>query len=125
MHEHDVVIAGGGPTGLMLAGTDAPMPGVFPGYSLHDELERLVDSGYSPAEALRAATLAPAAFLHIDADSGTVATGKRADLVLLDADPLRDIGNARRIDTVVLDGRVLRRDGIDALLADAARKAGE
>jgi imidazolonepropionase-like amidohydrolase len=100
------------------------MPGVYPGYALHDELERLVDSGYSPAEALRAATLAPAKFLGIDARSGTVATGKRADLVLLDADPLRDVGNARRIEAVVLDGRLLRRNALDALLADAAREAG-
>jgi imidazolonepropionase-like amidohydrolase len=108
----------------VLAGTDSPMPGVYPGYALHDELERLVDSGYSPAEALRAATLAPAKFLGIDARSGTVATGKRADLVLLDADPLRDVGNARRIEAVVLDGRLLRRNALDALLADAAREAG-
>jgi imidazolonepropionase-like amidohydrolase len=108
----------------VLAGTDAPMPGVYPGYSLHDELERLVDAGYSPAEALRAATLAPAVFLKIDSQSGTVATGKRADLVLLDADPLRDVANARRIEAVVLDGRVLKRDALDALLAAAARDAG-
>ena len=60
----------------MLAGTDAPMPGVYPGYALHDELERLVDSGLSPAEALRAATLAPAPFLGIADDSGTVAVGQ-------------------------------------------------
>ena len=109
----------------VLAGTDAPMPGVYPGYSLHDELERLVDSGYSPAEALRAATLAPAKFLRIEADSGSVATGQRADLVLLGANPLRDIGNARRIEAVVLDGRLLKRDALDALLANAAREAGD
>jgi len=109
----------------VLAGTDSPMPGVYPGYALHDELERLVDSGYSPAEALRAATLLPATFLHIDAELGSVATGKRADLVLLDADPLRDVRNARRIDAVVLDGRLLRRAGLDGLLAGAARDASE
>jgi imidazolonepropionase-like amidohydrolase len=109
----------------VLAGTDAPMPGVYPGYSLHDELERLVDAGFSPAEALRAATLAPAIFLHIEPESGTVAPGKRADLVLLDADPLRDVRNARRIAAVVLDGRLLKRAGIDALLAEAAREAGQ
>jgi len=109
----------------VLAGTDSPMPGVYPGYALHDELERLVDSGYSPAEALRAATLLPATFLHIDAELGSVATGKRADLVLLDADPLRDVRNARRIDAVVLDGRLLRRAGLDGLLAGAARDASK
>jgi len=100
------------------------MPDVYPGYALHDELERLVDSGLAPAEALRAATLAPAMFLGIDHESGTVAAGKRADLVLLDADPLRDIRNTRRIDAVVLDGRVFTRAALDRLLADAARNSG-
>lgn len=109
----------------ILAGTDSPMPGVYPGYALHDELERLAESGFSPADALRAATLAPATFLGIAAESGTIAAGKRADLVLLDADPLSDVRNTRRIDTVILDGRVLRRAAIDALLAEAARNASE
>jgi imidazolonepropionase-like amidohydrolase len=107
----------------MLAGTDAPMPGVYPGFALHDELERLVDAGLTPGEALRAATLAPAKFFGIEREAGTVATGKRADLVLLDADPLRDVRNTRRIDAVVLDGRLLDRTAIDALLAKAATGA--
>ena len=105
----------------LLAGTDSPMLDIYPGYALHRELELLAAAGLSPAEALRAATLAPATFLGIAAESGSVATGKRADLVLLDADPLRDIRNAQRIDAVVLDGRLLRRPALDALLTDAAR----
>jgi imidazolonepropionase-like amidohydrolase len=104
----------------MLAGTDAPMPHVYPGYSLQDELVTFVDIGMTPAEALRAATLGPAEFLGIAADTGSIATGKRADLVLLDADPLRDIRNARRIDAVLLGGRVLRRTELDAMLDGAA-----
>lgn len=100
----------------IMAGTDAPMPEVYPGFSLHDELERLVDAGYAPRDALRAATLAPARFLGIAATSGTVAPGKRADLVLLAADPLRDVRNTRRIDAVLLGGRLLRRADLDALL---------
>jgi imidazolonepropionase-like amidohydrolase len=104
----------------ILAGTDSPMPGVYPGYALHVELERLVDSGLSPAEALRAATLAPATFLGIAGDSGTVAVGKRADLVLVDADPLRDIRNTQRIEAVVLDGRLFDRAALDRVLAEAA-----
>jgi imidazolonepropionase-like amidohydrolase len=60
-------------------------------------------------EALRAATLAPARFLGIEAVNGSVAVGKRADLVLLDANPLQDIRHARRIHAVLLDGRVLLR----------------
>jgi adenine deaminase len=98
------------------------MPNVYPGYALHDELEQLVASGLSPADALRSATIAPARFLPALRDSGVVAVGKRADLVLLEADPLADIGNTRRIDAVVLDGRLLRRADLDALLADAARR---
>jgi imidazolonepropionase-like amidohydrolase len=107
----------------MLAGTDAPMPNVYPGYSLHEEMALLVASGLTPREALRSATFAPAQFLGLAATSGSVAVGKRADLVLLDADPTRDIRNTQRIDAVVLDGRLLRRAMLEALLDDAARPA--
>ena len=100
----------------MMAGTDSPMPNVYPGYSLHDELQLLVESGLSPQDALRAATLTPAEFLGIDSDSGSVAVGKRADLVLLDADPVRDIRNTRRIRAVLIDGRLLHRAALDELL---------
>jgi imidazolonepropionase-like amidohydrolase len=107
----------------MMAGTDAPMPEVYPGFSLLDELERLVDAGLTPREALRTATLAPARFLGLEATSGTVAPGRRADLVLLAADPTRDIRNTRRIDAVLLGGRVLRRADLDALLQPPAMAA--
>lgn len=106
---------------VLMAGTDTPMPGVYPGYSLHEELALLVAAGLSPREALGAATVQPARFLGIDANSGAIAVGRRADLVLLDADPTRDIRNTRRIRAVVLDGRLLTREALDALLADAAR----
>ena len=105
----------------LLAGTDAPMPGIYPGFSLHDELALLVDAGLSPRAALRSATLLPAQFLGIAATAGSVAVGKRADLLLLDADPARNIRNTRRIRAVVLDGRLLTRESIDALLDDAAQ----
>lgn len=106
---------------VMLAGTDTPMPGVYPGYSLHDELELLVAAGLSPREALRAATSLSAHLPGVDTNSGAIAAGRRADLVLLDADPTRDIRNTRLIRAVVLDGRLLTREALDALLADAAR----
>ncbi len=105
----------------ILAGTDAPMPGVVPGFSLHDELARLVAAGLTPREALWSATLGPARFLGIDERAGHIAPGQRADLVLLEADPLQDIGNTRRIRAVILDGRLLRRTDLHALLEDAAR----
>ncbi|MBA3607540.1 MAG: amidohydrolase family protein [Chthoniobacterales bacterium] len=105
----------------ILAGTDAPMPLVYPGFSLHKELELLVESGLSPAEALRAATLGPAEFLGLSESTGSIAVGKRADLVLLDANPLRQISNTQRIRAVVLNGRLWRRTDLDALLDGAAR----
>ena len=105
----------------IMTGTDAPMPGVYPGFSLHEEMAMLVESGQSPADALRAATLAPAKFLGIAGAAGSVEVGMRADLVLLDADPTRDIRNTRRINAVLLDGRLLRRADLDALLEGAAK----
>ncbi|HEU4539433.1 MAG TPA: amidohydrolase family protein, partial [Polyangiaceae bacterium] len=72
----------------LLAGTDPPGRGVFPGFSLHDELALLVEAGLTPMQALQAATFNPALFLGLDATAGTVEPGKDADLVVLDADPL-------------------------------------
>ncbi len=104
----------------IMVGTDSPMPGVYPGYAVHEELVLLVAAGLTPLEALRAATLAPAQFLGISATTGSVDVGKRADLVLLDADPERDIRNTQRIRAVMIDGRLLQRADIDAMLAQAA-----
>jgi imidazolonepropionase-like amidohydrolase len=104
----------------IMAGTDSPMPGVYPGFALHDEMELLVESGLTPREALYSATLEPAKFLGMADTRGSVDVGKRADLVLLDADPTKDIRNARRINAVLLDGRPLRRADLNALLDEAA-----
>ncbi len=106
----------------ILAGTDAPMPLGYPGFSLHAELELLVEAGLTPAEALRAATLWPAEFLGMAATRGSVAAGQDADLVLLDENPLTDIRHAQRIRAVVLAGRWLPRSELDSLLASAAVK---
>ncbi|HLG06498.1 MAG TPA: amidohydrolase family protein, partial [Gemmatimonadales bacterium] len=101
----------------MMVGTDAGDSFVFPGSSVHDELGELVKAGLSPAEALRAATLSGARYLGRSAEFGTVQAGRFADLVLLDANPLDDIANSRRIHAVVLDGRYLDRARLDGLLA--------
>ncbi|MFN2636100.1 MAG: amidohydrolase family protein [Gemmatimonadaceae bacterium] len=90
----------------LLAGTDAPQAFVFPGFSLHDELGLLVKSGLTPLEALRTATYNPAEYLGALDSLGTVAKGKLADLVLLDANPLLDIANTRRISAVIANGRL-------------------
>ena len=108
----------------VLAGTDCPMASSVPGAALHDELRLLVkEAGFTPAEALRAATVSPAKFLGREREMGSVAVGKVADLVLLDADPLKDIENTRRIAAVVADGRVFARAELDQVLARVAADA--
>jgi imidazolonepropionase-like amidohydrolase len=103
----------------ILAGTDCPNPYVDPGFSLHDELGLLVRAGLTPTEALRTATINPARFLGVTDSLGTVETGKVADLVLLDANPLQDIANTKRIRAVIQGGRFLDRRALDRLLAHA------
>jgi FtsP/CotA-like multicopper oxidase with cupredoxin domain/imidazolonepropionase-like amidohydrolase len=100
----------------LLAGTDVTNPWQVPGFSLHEELALLVEAGLTPAEALRAATVSAARYANMADSLGTVARGKVADLVLLDADPLLDIGNAASIRAVVLNGRYLGRPTLDSLL---------
>lgn len=107
-----------------LACTDAPVFGQVPGFSLHDELAIYVDIGFSPLQALQAlqalqtATINPARFLGRVKELGTVAPRKLADLVLLDANPLDDIANTRRIDAVVVNGKYLPKERLQAMLAD-------
>ena len=101
----------------LLVGTDAMNTGVVPGFSAHDELADLVAAGLTPYQALRAATAHAAEFLD-RGERGIVAVGQNADLVLLDANPLEDIGNARRIAGVVLRGRWLSRSDVERMLDD-------
>jgi imidazolonepropionase-like amidohydrolase len=106
----------------LLTGSDAPSIGLVPGFSLQDELGRFVRViGMTPLEALQSATLAPARFMGMADSLGSVQAGKVADLVLLDADPLADIGNTRRIRAVIANGRLLDRAALDALLAGVER----
>jgi imidazolonepropionase-like amidohydrolase len=107
----------------VLAGTDVLNPYCFPGFSLHDELELLVQAGLTPLEALQAATRNPARFLGKETAWGTVEQGKMADVVLLDANPLENIRHTRAIRAVVLNGRLLDRPTLDALLAQAEAAA--
>ena len=110
----------------LMTGTDLSSAWVFAGFSLHDELALFVEAGLTPMEALAAATRNPAIFFNELATAGTIERGKRADLVLLDADPLADIKNTRRIRAVVRNGRYLPREELDRLLAgvEASARAG-
>jgi len=101
-----------------LAGTTTEDPNfTVPGFSLHDELGLLVQAGFKPLEALRAGTVNPARFLGRERDFGTVAPGKMADLILLDANPLEDISNTRKIAAIVYRGKLFPRASLDAMLA--------
>lgn len=100
----------------VLAGTDCLNPFCFPGFSLHDELALLVECGYSPGEAIVTATLNPAKFYGEEKIAGSVAKGKFADLVLLNANPLLDIKNTTKIETVIQRGKVHDRAALDAIL---------
>ena len=109
-----------------LAGTDTP-PGVyiFPGFSLHEELERFVAAGFTPLESLQTATLNPAAFFGMQEQLGTIEKGKLADLVFLDANPLEDIRNTQKVSGVVLNGRFFSRPDLQKILQqveEAAKK---
>jgi imidazolonepropionase-like amidohydrolase len=101
----------------MMAGTDAPIPGVVPGFSLHDEMKLLVAAGLTPYETLRTATANPAEFLGRSGEFGTVTAGARADLLLLNANPLRDVANAAQRAGVMVRGRWLTENELQAMLA--------
>jgi imidazolonepropionase-like amidohydrolase len=107
----------------IMAGTDAAAPNVFPGFGLQEELSYLVLAGLTPQQALRSATVGPAEFLNRTETQGTIAPGKRADLVLLDGNPLDDITNTQHIRAVVVNGKAFERNGLDQLLNSAANFA--
>ncbi|HVG17305.1 MAG TPA: amidohydrolase family protein [Chitinophagaceae bacterium] len=100
----------------LLAGTDLGVPYVYPGSSLHEELELLVSSGLSPLQALQTATINPARFFKKEHEMGSIQKGKRADLVLLNANPLENISNTKDINLVFFKGKVMDRKSLDAIL---------
>jgi imidazolonepropionase-like amidohydrolase len=107
-----------------MAGTDtAAGVHIFPGFSLHQELALFQRAGLTPMQSLQTATLNPAKFMGRTADLGTVEKGKLADLVILDADPLKDIANTQKIRGVVLAGRYFDRTALDRMLRDVEKAA--
>ena len=105
----------------MMAGSDSLDPFNFPGPSLHEELQLLTEAGFTPLQALQAATLNPARFFDATGEGGwgTIQAGRMADLVLLEADPLADIRNSTKISGVMVGGKFLDRAALDRLLAEA------
>ena len=106
----------------IVAGTDASTSGVVFGFAMHDELELLVNAGLSNEEALNAATRLAATWLGIESIVGTVETGKKADLVLLEANPLENIKNTKKIAGVFVNGHWLDKSKIKADLADLSKR---
>jgi imidazolonepropionase-like amidohydrolase len=101
----------------ILLGSDSPQIFNVPGFAIHRELGFLVDAGLTPFAALETGTVNAAKFFGQESDYGSVAVGKVADLVLLDANPLLDISNSRRVHGVMLAGRWLSRSDLDRSLA--------
>jgi imidazolonepropionase-like amidohydrolase len=109
----------------MLAGTEwsefLESKGAHPGWCLHDELDLWVAVGFTPLQALQAATLNPAIFLAMEDSIGTIEAGKVADLVLVQGNPLIDIGNTRRVVAVIARGTHFDRSRLHRLAAGASR----
>jgi hypothetical protein len=106
-----------------VAGTDSGDTYVFPGFSIHDELAEMVHAGFTPAQALRSATLDAARFSGQERDFGSIEVGKVADMVLLEANPLADIRSTSRIAGLFFNARYLDRAALDSLLAFAEAQA--
>jgi imidazolonepropionase-like amidohydrolase len=111
----------------LLTGSDfgGKESGIRPGFDLHDELVLFVRAGMTPMQALQAATLNPAKCLNVIDSLGTVEKRKIADLVLLEADPLQEIGNTRKIAAVVVGGRLLLKKSLEKMLAGVEATTNE
>jgi imidazolonepropionase-like amidohydrolase len=108
----------------LLLGTDTPNRLVTPGFALHEELAHLVDAGLTPYEALRTGTHDAATFLGAADEWGTVQAGRRADLLLLDGNPLENVAHVAHPAGVMARGRWLSREQLDLMLEDLAATAG-
>jgi hypothetical protein len=109
----------------LMAGSDAPEFFVVAGFSIHDELKTMVDAGLTPFAALQTATVNPSTFLEMNKRTGTIESGKEADLVLLDKNPFEDINNTRLISGVSSDGKWFGSDQVKNLLQEAKGVLGK
>ncbi|WP_162558720.1 amidohydrolase family protein [Robertkochia solimangrovi] len=109
----------------ILAGTDVPNPYVITGISLHNELEHFVNGGMSPSDALKTATLYPAQYFNRSDELGSIDENYIADLVVLDANPLENISNTKRIHSVIYNGRLLTQENLRTIKADQLQSLAE
>jgi hypothetical protein len=123
---NDIVrrLAAHGGAGRLMVGSDAPDLLMAYGYAYHRELAHMQRAGLTPWQVLAAATVNPARFLGAEKEFGTIAPGRRADLVLLEGDPLADITNTGRIRAVAMGGRWLERGELDGMIDEGRRAIG-
>ena len=100
----------------IMAGTDTPIGFLTPGYSLHEEMNVLVEAGISPIEVLKSATYNPAAYFNMENELGSIKETFLADLLILDANPLEDINNTLKIKSVIRNGELHDRLALDKIL---------
>jgi imidazolonepropionase-like amidohydrolase len=103
----------------LLAGTDITIPYTYPGFSLHDELGLLVEAGLTPMQAIETATTNAARLLGLSKTWGRLEPGYTANLIVLNANPVQDIANTKKIDSVIVNGKLLERPQLDQLLQEA------
>jgi imidazolonepropionase-like amidohydrolase len=103
----------------LMVGTDLMVPGIIPGYAVHDEMLIWQKVGIPAADILRSATLVPAKFMGLGDRLGSIDEGKTASMVLVQGNPLDDIRNAQKIDGVFLRGKYFNRQDLDTLLLEA------
>jgi len=103
----------------LMVGTDLIVPGILPGFSVHEEMAIWQEAGIAPADVLRSATLVPAQFMGLGDRLGSVAQGKTASLALVRANPLADVRNAEQIEGVFLRGHYFGRADVNQLLVEA------
>jgi imidazolonepropionase-like amidohydrolase len=102
-----------------MVGTDLSVPGIVPGYSVHEEMLIWQEAGIPAADIVRSATIVPAKFMGLEDRLGSIREGKTASMVLVRGNPLEDIRNAQEIEGVFLRGEYFSRQDLDKLLAEA------
>lgn len=107
----------------LLAGTKSGSPYTYSGFTLHDELDEMVDAGLSELQALRTATFNAATFSKLSQDYGSIKEGKKADFLLLDANPLENINNTKKINAIISNQMYYDRESLDKLLAFSEKQA--